>query len=136
MERRSLIIKYQVEIDNGGFGAWIGVGGVNSYTVTGLANGTAHQFRVRAVNAVGDGDATSEVSSTPFGPPMAPTNFTVTVDSSTEVTLDWELATARGLAITGYQYQQDEGGLGLCWGCDCNFDNDNVGLEFWRVLHI
>ena len=38
-----------------------------SHTVTGLPNGTEHHFRVRAVNALGPGDASGAQSATPEG---------------------------------------------------------------------
>lgn len=41
---------------NGNFGAFMDIGLVLAHTVTGLTNGTQYDFRVLAVNAIGDGD--------------------------------------------------------------------------------
>ena len=43
-----------------------------------LRNGTEYTFQVRAVNSLGDGTASDEISATPAGPPIRPSNFTVT----------------------------------------------------------
>ena len=48
-----------------------GPGGTNAsgFTVTGLANGTAHTFELRTVNANGDSDAATSEAVTPTAPP-------------------------------------------------------------------
>ena len=63
------ISKYQYQQDNG---TWTDIsnsaaGGANStsFAVTGLTNGTAYQFSIRAVNAIGTGTASTTVSVTP-----------------------------------------------------------------------
>ena len=72
-----------------------------SFTVPGLTRGTAHLFQVRAVNSVGDGDPSAEVSATPFDVPLAPT-LTATPGAG-KVTLSWVSGGDGGSAITGWE---------------------------------
>jgi len=60
----SAILRYEIQV---GSGAWTDVGLVTSHTVTGLANGTAVTFNIRAVNAVGNG-AEASATATPTAP--------------------------------------------------------------------
>ena len=90
-------------------------GGANdvSFTVSsGLTNGTQYFFRVRAVNAVGPGPASSPASATPPDPPDPPdppTNLQV-YPGSEEVTLGWTKGHDGGGAIAKHQYQEKVGG--------------------------
>jgi hypothetical protein len=75
-------------------------------SVTGLTNGTAYTFQVRAVNPIGAG-ALSVASApvTPVGPATAPLNVQ-TVRGNATVGLSWTApANSGGLAITGYEVQ-------------------------------
>ena len=66
------ISKWQVQQKqgDGSYGAWRDVPDSNasttSYTVTDLTNGMAYGFRIRAVNAAGNGVPSDEVRATPF----------------------------------------------------------------------
>ena len=66
----STITGYQVSTDGGGkFGEISGSGaGTTTHTVTGLENGTEYTLAVRAMNDVGEGDA-SAANATPFNNP-------------------------------------------------------------------
>ena len=58
----------------GGYGAWTDAGSNSSsrsWVVTGLASGTLHTFKIRAVNAAGGGTDSAEVTATPTGPGVA-----------------------------------------------------------------
>ena len=73
-----------------------------STTVTGLANGTTYYFTVAAVNGVGQGPASAEVSATPAAMPGAPVRLTATAGNA-QVTLSWTApASNGGLPVTGY----------------------------------
>ena len=60
------VTKYQVQQDDG---EWTDIAGSDAaatdYTVSGLNNGQRYSFRVRAVNAAGDGDESELVDATP-----------------------------------------------------------------------
>ena len=79
---------------------------VASHTVSSLTNGTAYKFKLRAVNAVGDGAESDESASvTPEGKPFKPTNVTVTRGDQS-VTLGWTSGGDGGSAITKWQYRK------------------------------
>jgi uncharacterized protein (TIGR02145 family) len=66
----SEITGYQVSSNNGS--TWVAASGSTSHTFTGLANGTSYTFKVRAVNAAGNG-AEASVAATPrnyYGSPV------------------------------------------------------------------
>ena len=70
-----------------------------SYTVTGLTNGTVYRFRVRAVNAVGPGAASS--ASAPATPGTTGSDRLVRVNESTAPELSRAIASSAVRAVTG-----------------------------------
>ena len=105
------ITKYQVSTDAGSGTKFTDIEGSNAattaYTVTGLTNGIQYTFKLRAVNASGDGPWAT-VTTTPIAVPTAPANFAATQGSDGgEVALTWD--DPGNVPITGYQYRQKRG---------------------------
>ena len=105
--------QYRQKADTGSYGAWTDIPGsgpaTTSYTVTGLTNGIAYQFKVRAVNDVGNGAESAESASvTPATTPPAPSKPTVS-PGNRSVTLTWSSTGTGGSPITKWQYQQKAG---------------------------
>ena len=104
------------------FDPWQPAGGETSrmHTVTGLNNGAAYTFRVRATNAAGNSGASAEAAATPAATPGAPANLTAT-PGDRRATLSWS---APAEPITGYDYMQDNGG----WQMIPNSDADTLSF--------
>ena len=122
------ITHYEYELD--GSGTWISTGSTaTSHTVTGLNNGQTYTFRVRAVNALGNG-AVVTLQATPSPPtggggggggpritvPSAPRNL-LAGGGDGQVTLTWEAPEDDGgSAITDYEYRIDGKGRWISIG--------------------
>ena len=94
--------------------AWDDIAGprATSHIVRRLTNDIEHTFRVRAVNTVEASDPSDYVSETPKAaayPPARPRNFSATQTGIGEVELTWD-AHPYPLTVTGYEYNQDDGG--------------------------
>ena len=110
--------EYQRKEGSSDWGSWTGVcatasdaecPGKTSWTVTELSNGTAYRFRVRAVNANGNGAASPESEAvTPAAAPPAPGRPAVEAGDG-QVTLTWTSNGDGGATITKWQYVQKEG---------------------------
>ena len=86
---------------------WTAVGGT-AHTVSGLTNGTAYAFEVRAVNDAAEGEAAT-TTATPGLPPSAPQNLAGT-PGDREVELGWEAPSDDGgAAIVRYDVRHAEG---------------------------
>lgn len=86
-------------------------GGTTSYTWSGLANGTAYRFRVKATNGAGTTEF-SAYSNTeiPAGPPSTPATPSAT-KGDRQATVHWtEPITKNGDAIQRYEIQVKRGG--------------------------
>ena len=99
---------WQVRTDDGD---WMDIADsgadTTSHSVTGLDNGTAYSFEVRAVNSFGAGAAGS-ASATPATTPSAPEVSAERGDGSTA--LSWTAGDDGGSAVTGWQVQVNDGG--------------------------
>ena len=108
------ITMYQYSMDGGT--TWMDIAGSDSmtaaHTVMGLTNGMAVMFMVRAVNAVGEGAATTSNPVTPMEVvPPAPASITA-VAGDGEVTLTWAVVAS----ATSYEYSMD----GTFWAAITN----------------
>jgi len=104
----SAITKYQVRQDNG---EWIDITGSLTYNFTGLTNDTSYTFKVRAVNAVGNGTEAA-ITAMPQAATTASTapQSLVATPGDGQVSLTWTApASDGGSAITKYQVRQDSG---------------------------
>ena len=91
-------------------GATCSTTGALGCTVSGLTNGTAYSFTVKATNSVGTGPASAAASATPATVPGAPTGLTATPGNA-KVDLAWTApASNGGSAIMGYTATASPGG--------------------------
>lgn len=109
----SSITDYVAEYSTNGTSGWVAFGTtsiIRSETATGLTNGTLYYFRVSAVNTVGAGTATSNVSATPSTTASAPTSLVVT-SGNTQVSLAFTAGSNGGSALTDYviEYSSNSG---------------------------
>ena len=100
------IVKWQYAYrTTGGYGNWTDIpdssAATTRHAVSGLANGTAHTFKIRAVNDVGPGVESEEASSTPLSRPAKPLGFTAMAGDAL-VALAWN--DPLNSTITGWQY--------------------------------
>ncbi len=86
------------------YGGWDTVSGANasatSHTVENLTSGTAYKFRVRAINAAGDGAVSSEVTATPLGVTVSKSSLTVPEGGSGTYTVKLDAAPAEDVTVT------------------------------------
>ncbi|MEI7883106.1 MAG: fibronectin type III domain-containing protein, partial [Actinomycetota bacterium] len=108
------VTDYVVEYSSNSGSTWTvfadGVSTSTSATVTGLANGTMYQFRVKAVSSGGTSEASSTATAI-VGVPSAPTSLSAT-PLGLSVRLSWTAPTQNGgSAITDYvaQFSADSG---------------------------
>ena len=91
----------------GAFGQWTDIPGsgaaTTAYTLTGLDNGTTYSFRLRAVNAGGNGAQSGEASAVPLPVPAKPTGLTATPGDG-QVVLEWD--DPQDSTITGWEYNR------------------------------
>ena len=85
-------------------------GVVSAVTVTGLTNGTAYYFKLKAVNAIGTGSASAGVGpGTPLTTPSAPTITSISPSNQGATVYFTAPADTGGSAITSYYYSLNGG---------------------------
>ena len=77
-----------------------------SHILTGLKNNIEYTFRVRAVNAAGDGESSGTVVATPSAAVSTPANLMAMQASAGQVLITWDVSTPT-LSVDSYQYWQD-----------------------------
>lgn len=103
----SAITNYQVYRASGGVRVLLApLGAVTTYDDSTVANGTTYSYEVSAVNAVGEGALSNQVSVTPqiATPPSAPQSLTAAAAKGKGITLSWRAPASAGSSpITGYR---------------------------------
>ena len=102
--------QYSYKEGTGAFGSWTDVpdssATTTEHTITGLKNGTAHTFKVRAVADGTEGAESEEKSATPTLP--APTGLTAATPGPAGIALSW--TAPAGVTLSGYNiYRCAEG---------------------------
>lgn len=104
------IIDYTVTAYDGVTVITTAVGSASPITVTGLTNGTAYTFTVKARNSVGYGaESAASAAVTPGDVPGIPTNFAVVPGAGTMKLYFIAPADDGGSAITDYSYSTNNG---------------------------
>ena len=105
----STITGYTVTASPGGRTASTGGSG-RAATVTGLTNGTAYTFTVRATTSSGSGPAATTGPVTPYGLPGAPRSVSASAGDRA-ATVTWSApSSSNGSTITGYTVTASPGG--------------------------
>jgi Bacterial Ig domain/Fibronectin type III domain len=103
-------------------------------TISGLSNGTAYTFEVKATNDVGDSTWSPGTTVTPFGAPSPPRNARLTAanDGSGTLTMDWDAPSSNGgRSITGYEWRLSDGRTGTVSGTGATATGTNgTGYRF------
>lgn len=103
----SPITNYQYSINNGGSYTSVSPSQTTSpILITGLVNGTTYSIKIRAVNAIGAGTASSTVSGTPADLPSPPTLLTALVANESAYVY-FSAGSSGGSPITNYEFTLD-----------------------------
>jgi photosystem II stability/assembly factor-like uncharacterized protein len=105
----STITNYEYSTDNGT--TWRACSPVvitSPVSIIELINGTTYQVKIRAINSIGQGTASSTVSVTPLTTPGMPSQLTATEASGT-ATISFIAGSSGGGNITNYEYSTDNG---------------------------
>ncbi len=96
------ILNYKYSLNNG---AWISANTATSpITISGLTNNTTYGVRIRAVNAIGDGAISTNVSGTPYSVDSPVIRNTLSDDQQVYIYF-----TKSGTAATDYEYTLNNG---------------------------
>jgi uncharacterized protein (TIGR02145 family) len=108
----SVITSYTATSSPGGIKSTLNQAGSGTITFTGLTNGTAYTFTVKANNTAGTGAASAASNSViPFAVPGAPTIGTATAGNAQATVIFTAPASNGGSAITSYTATSSPGGF-------------------------
>ena len=93
--------------ESGGSSETIVLGTVLSYTDVGLINGHTYSYRLSAVNGVGEGPLSAQVSAVPVTVPSAPMNLQA-MPGNSSVSLSWEAPIYSGPGQITYHLFRDD----------------------------
>ncbi len=117
----SAITGYQIQVwEDGAWMDLMSVGGsVTSYTHEPIPGATTKYYRVRAMNAVGEGPwSATQTRVTIAGKPGAPV-LNASANGTSEIRLTWTMPATGGTNLTAYQIQvSDDGRTGWSWTGD------------------
>lgn len=106
----SPITNYEYSIDDGAIYVFFSPAQTSSpITISNLTNGQSYIIKLKAVNAVGSGPASTAVTSTPRTTPTAPQNLEATVGDGSVTIAFTGPASNGGATITNYKYSIDGG---------------------------
>jgi uncharacterized repeat protein (TIGR02059 family) len=106
----SPIITYEYSLDAGSTWNSRSPASVTSpLLITGLTNGTTYQVMVRAINELGSGDSSNQISGVPSGKPLAPEISGNATPTSQTINLTITPGGSGGSPITTYEYSTDRG---------------------------
>ncbi|MCY3635877.1 MAG: fibronectin type III domain-containing protein [bacterium] len=127
LDNGSTVIRWEYQQTTPATNLWIPIPGSNRHTtrhtITGLTNGTAYAFSLRAINGAGNGaagdmSALTPATATPSTTPGAPVGLRA-AEGNSQVALTWTAAVTTGgvaggqndgfSAITGYEIRQKTG---------------------------
>jgi predicted RNA-binding protein with TRAM domain len=98
---------YEYQLNSSG--SWISTGTLgNTFTITGLTNGSPYAVQIRATNSVGTGTASESMSGTPRTAPAQPTITTV-IRGDHSLSVAVADADDGGSSISTWQYSTDGG---------------------------
>ncbi|MBM3904425.1 MAG: fibronectin type III domain-containing protein, partial [Thaumarchaeota archaeon] len=106
--------KIEYKIGSGSYSILVantGSQSVTYYSHTGLTSGNTYTYKISAINSIGTGNPSAEVSATPSSSstgtlPGAPTNLVGVAASPTQANLSWTApANSGGYPITGYKIE-------------------------------
>ena len=130
----------RVDYSTNGGTNWTDAGTLSeTFTVSGLTNGTAYSVKLRAVNAIGTSAASSTTVATPAAAPTSPQQVAV-VAGQTAATVSWLAPSSNGgSAITGYTASAYSASTGGSLSASCttvNLTCSITGLTNGTTYHI
>ena len=138
----STVIRWEYQQTTPATNLWIPIAGsnrnTNRHTITGLTNGTAYAFSVRAINGVGDGaagdmSALDPATATPSTTPPAPGNLRGAPGNSV-VVLTWTQVSTSAANDTGTADAKRENGFSDITGYEIRQKTGDADYAPWSIM--